>query len=60
MIENIGYLCGQELTELSYWETINNYLKGVASEKLQNTVCRLVKRLLRSRAFEKARIQDKY
>lgn len=26
MIENIGYLSGQELTELPYWETINDYL----------------------------------
>ena len=60
MIENIGYLCGQELTELPYWETINNYLKGVAPEELQDTVCRLVKGLLRSRAFEKARIQEEY
>ena len=60
MIENIGYLCGQELTELPYWETINNYLKGVAPEELRDTVCRLVKKPLRSRAFEKARIQGEY
>jgi len=27
VIENIGVLCGAELRELPYWETINNYLK---------------------------------
>lgn len=58
MIENIGHLSGQELTELPYWETINNYLKGVEPEELQDTVCRLVKKLVRSRAFEKARLRD--
>lgn len=60
MIENIGYLGDQELEEVPYWETINNYLKGVQPEELQEIVCRLVKRLVRSRAFEKARIQGKY
>ena len=60
IIENIGYLCGQELTELPYWETINHYLRGVSPEELQDMVCRLVKGLLRSRAFERARIAGKY
>jgi len=60
VIENIGYLCGQELKELPYWETVNNYLKGVDPEELQDTLCRLVKGLIRSRAFEKARIRGKY
>lgn len=58
MIENIGYLSGQELTELPYWETINDYLKGVDPDELQDIVCRLVKKLIRSRAFEKARLRD--
>ena len=60
VIENIGYLGGQELKEVPYWETINNYLKGVCPEELQDTVCRLVKGLIRSRAFEKSRIRGKY
>ena len=59
-IENIGYLCGQELKELPYWETVNNYLKGVDPQELQDTLCRLVKGLIRSRAFEKARIRGRY
>ena len=35
VIRNIGYLCGQELEELPYWETINNYLEGVDPQELQ-------------------------
>lgn len=60
VIKNIGYLSGQELKELPYWETINNYLKGVRPEELQETVCRLVEKLIRSRAFEKARLRGGY
>lgn len=60
VIGNIGYLCGQELEELPYWETVNNYLKGVSPEELQDTLCRLVRSLIRSRAFEKARIRGRY
>jgi hypothetical protein len=25
VIENIGRFCGEDLEELPYWETINNY-----------------------------------
>ena len=60
VIENIGVLCGEELRELPYWETINNYLKRFSSDELQKVVCRLVYRLIRSRAFEDARLRGKY
>jgi len=60
VIENIGYLCGEDLKELPYWETVNNYLERVKPEELQNTLCALVKRLIRSRAFESARIRGRY
>ena len=59
-IENIGRFCGEDLEEAPYWETMNNYLERVNPEELQNTVCALVKRLIRSRAFENARIRGKY
>ena len=32
-IENIGKLCRQELEELPYWETINNYLILIPNKK---------------------------
>ena len=57
VIENTGHLCGEDLKELPYWETIINCLKRVEPEELQNTVCGLVKKLMRSRAFEEARIR---
>ena len=59
-IENIGKLCHQELEELPYWETINNYLKRIDPEELQKIVHKLVYGLIRSRAFEGSRIQNKY
>ena len=60
VIENIGVLCGEELEELPYWETINNYLKRFSSDELQKVVWCLVYRLIRSRAFEAARMRGKY
>ena len=61
VIENIGYLCGKpELSELPYWETINNYLKRLDPGQLQGVVCGLVRRLLRSRVFEDSRIRGRY
>jgi len=60
VISNIGYICGRELEELPYWETINLYLEKVPDKDLQEIVCKLVYQLLRSRAFENARIRGKY
>ena len=59
-ISNISYLCGEELEELPYWETINNYLKKLDSEELQQMIHKLAARLIRSRIFEAARIRGKY
>lgn len=61
VIENIGYLCGTpELSELPYWETINDYLKRLAPTQLQKVVCSLVRHLIRSRAFDDSRVRGKY
>ena len=60
VIQNIGYLCNEELEELPYWETINNYLKRINPDELQNIIIELVKRLIRSRAFEEGRIRNRY
>ncbi len=59
-IENLGYLCGEELKEAPYWETINNYLKKLEPEGLQQVIHDLVRRLIRSKAFDGARIRGKY
>jgi hypothetical protein len=47
------------LEELPYWETINNYLKRINPDELQNIIIELVKRLIRSRTFEEGRIRKK-
>ena len=62
MIQNIWDICEEENTEgeLPYWETINRYLKKLDPDALQEIVCQLCRRLLRSRAFEGMRIQGKY
>lgn len=60
VIQNIGYLCNEELEELPYWETINNYLKRINPDELQSIMIDLVKRLIRSRAFEEGRIRNRY
>ena len=60
VIENIGTLCGEKLEELPYWETINQYLERIEPEDLQDKVCQIVKRLIRSRAFEDGRIRNRY
>lgn len=60
VIQNIGYLCGEQLEEIPYWETINLYLKTVPPEELQEVIHDMVYSLLRSRVFEGARIRGKY
>ena len=59
-IENIGQLCHEELAELPYWETINDYLCRVDPSELQEVVQKMVFGLIRSRAFEDGRIRNKY
>ncbi len=59
-IENLGYICGEKLEEAPYWETINNYLKKIDPSELQGIIQELVKRLIRSKAFNEGRIRGKY
>lgn len=49
-----------ELSELPYWETINDYLKRLDPSQLQGVVCGLVRHLIRSRVFEGSRIRGRY
>lgn len=62
VIQNIWELCGEKAIpdEVPYWETINKYLERLDPGELQDVVCRLVYRLVRSRAFADARIRNKY
>jgi len=62
VIQTIWHLCGEDMVaeELPYWETINKYLERLDPQELQNVVHGLVRKLLRSRAFEDTRIRNKY
>lgn len=61
VISNIGFLCEESnVTELPYWETIQDFLKNFDPEELQTIIVELVCHLIRSRAFEQARIHKKY
>lgn len=62
VIQNIWELCGEKMPtdEIPYWETINKYLARLDPQELQSVIHELVRRLLRSRAFEGARIRRKY
>ena len=62
VIHNIWELCGEKAPadEIPYWETINKYLERLDPQELQDVVCQLVYRLVRSRAFADARVRNKY
>jgi len=62
VIQNIWELCGDDkpVDELPYWETVNKYLEKLEPQELQDIIHKLIRRLLRSRAFEEAGIRKKY
>ena len=65
MMERIAFSEGlfwrtASVDEIPYWETVNKYLEKLEPEELQDIVCQLVYRLVRSRAFANARIRNKY
>jgi hypothetical protein len=60
-INNIAVLLGeQELNELPYWETINNYLKLFDTTELETVITKIVSRLIRMQTFYNSRIRGKY
>lgn len=60
-IENMRKLTGKEnLTELPYWETVNDFLSIVKIEDLERFNHALITRLLRMRGFEASRIRGRY
>lgn len=61
-IKNISKICGlvEELSEIPHFVTINNYLSRLAPKYLEQMQVNLVKRLIRGRAYEKARYHKKW
>ena len=60
--DNISMILGieEEITELPHWKTINNFLKKLNPEILEEIIPKLAIRLTRMRAFENSRIRNKY
>ncbi|MBO5138437.1 MAG: transposase family protein [Bacilli bacterium] len=52
-IKNISKICGQELEELPYWETIQDVFIHIDIEELRNIQKYIVKALIRSKMLNK-------
>jgi len=60
-IENIGKILGiEELEELPHYDTINDFLSGLAPSELEHIRTYMIKELLKKRCFENHRIERKY
>ena len=54
-IKNISKICGQNLNELPYWETIQDVFVNIDTEELRKIQKYIVKTLIRSKMFDKYR-----
>ncbi|MEG2610554.1 MAG: transposase [Bacilli bacterium] len=52
-IKNLSKICGQDLTELPYWETIQDVFENIKLEELRNIQKYIVKALIRAKMFDK-------
>jgi hypothetical protein len=60
-IENVRKVLGlDELEELPHYDTINNFLSKLDVEELDKIRIYMIKELIKKRAFESYRIEDKY
>lgn len=58
--QNLNRLAETEACDLAHGDTVNDYLKKLAPERLATIPQRMVQRLLRMRVLEYARIQGRY
>ena len=54
-IKNLSKICGQDLKELPYWETIQDVFINIDTNELRNIQKYIVKALIRSKMFDKFR-----
>lgn len=59
-ISNLSKICGQNLDELPYWETIQDVFINIKTDELRNIQKYIVKTLIRSKMFDKYRFEDNY
>ena len=54
-IKNLSKICGQNLEEIPYWETIQDLFININTDELRNIQKYIVKALIRSKMFDKYR-----
>lgn len=57
-INNLSKICGQEIDELPYWETIQDVFQNIDIDELRNIQKYIVKALIRTKMFDKYRFND--
>ena len=59
-IKNISTICNTKLTELPYWETIQEVFMDIKISELKNIQKYIVKTLLRSKMFDKYKFDSAF
>lgn len=59
-IKNISTICNTRLTELPYWETIQDVFMNIKLSELKNIQKYIIKTLLRSKMFDKYKFEDAF
>ena len=59
-IKNISSICNTKLTELPYWETIQDVLMNIKLSELKDIQKYIVKTLLRSKMFDKYKFEGAF
>ena len=60
VINNISKICSDDLTELPYWETIQDVFININTNELRNIQKYIVKTLIRSKMFDKYRFNGSF
>lgn len=60
VINNISKICGDDLIELPYWETIQDVFINIDTNELRNIQKYIVKTLIRSKMFDKYRFNGSF
>ena len=59
-IKNLSKICGQNLEEIPYWETIQDVFINMNTNELRNIQKYIVKTLIRSKMFDKYRFNGSF
>jgi len=55
---NLGKLIGRKIENIAHYDTINNFLERLEINELNNIKVGMVKRLIRNKSFNQARMRD--